>query len=332
MKRFFAFCFCFFAICSPSFCQTVEIEAAGTLRGHRAAVNTLDVICPKKGAPRLTSGSDDCRVAVWNLETSELISAVKVKVENEWADGVVFSRFLKNGNILFALRKKRIAVWNTKTPQFNQLYEGETTGKRWAASEILGLAGSPDGKFCAFVNPPYSVQIAAVPSFKIVQRFDVSDRERLNCIAITPDSKYIICGGNGGKIYVFSLPEKELVFDEKNGEAPVVAVGVTTDGKTVVACDAAGFVTAWDFQTGEKVGSAAASSPIRCASIVSADVVVCGCEDGAVRFLDFKTGELLGEKIAHEGPVRCLCFYKIGAFVTGGEDKKIKKWSYTISE
>jgi WD40 repeat protein len=169
--------------------------------------------------------------------------------------------------------------------------------------DLLGYALSPDGQFIAAI--PYerytSIRIITVGDGRVVGEIDAF-AWRTHSLALTPDGRYLIAGGDDGlvdfeyKIKMWSFPDGAPVstFSQEHTDW-IRALAVTPDGQQVVSASDDNSIKVWDIGTASLVRTINAHSDWVRDVVITPDGqrIISASDDFTVRATQITNGNLI---------------------------------------
>ncbi|KAK9511752.1 hypothetical protein O3M35_000355 [Rhynocoris fuscipes] len=282
-------------------------------RFHTAPITCCDI--SRDGLTAVT-GSMDCLVNVWQLNTHELhstmeghtgsvtcvaispngifaISGSEDQTARVWGLtlGMVVSVFKGHQatvTVVGVLSDSRRVISSDREGVYTVWLADNATLLHSALGPTTYMAISLDMKCVVSGDGDNSVRIWPVMSHRDEERFTVSHSEEITCFVITTDSQHVITGSRDMSLKVWQLA---------GGKLTQVLVG-HTDQVTCVAV-----------------------------AITNKSLVVSGSKDANVIVWDIETGDDLHVLQGHLGFVTCVKLAGDGSIVvSGSEDKRIIVW------
>ncbi|HMA75601.1 MAG TPA: c-type cytochrome [Xanthobacteraceae bacterium] len=252
--------------CALAACLLLAISVANAqLRGHGGPVRALAV---SPDGASLISGSFDTSAIRWSLERRAAENVLRF--HNGAVNTVVL---LTDGRIATGGEDARIAIWNAGERMPQTVLEGhqgpvaalavsgdgrflasgswDHTARLWPlgggtsrvlaghAQNVNGVAFAPDGQ--TVVTAGYDATLRIWPLAGDNASAIITLPSPLNAVAIAADGE-IVTGGADGKVYSLSAAG-ERRGEIAAGDAPVVAIALSGDGKRIAAASIRGSVT-----------------------------------------------------------------------------------------
>ncbi len=211
-------------------------------------------------------------------------------------------------------------------------------------------------------HPDSPVEFNQTSWLRCVSKLELGRPSGAACVAVTPDSQFVLAGSLGGTIKMLRLPSGGEVRMLEGHEGAVNSLAVTPNGEYVVSGGVDHTVRLWRLSTGECVQTfGTISTPLkrirfrhflatgvdsgsrgigrrwpglrysRSVQSVSTDpfgsAVAAGSYDGSVCLWDLKTGKCRRTYGGHSGQVNSVCITNDGRFlVSAGWDRTIRVW------
>jgi WD40 repeat protein len=202
-------------------------ELIDALSGHDATV--LSVAISNDGKI-LASGSADKTIKVWNLETLKEIKSFTEN--NNSVTSVIFSS--KNQRLFSGCRDGKVKFF----PPGRTLIDG---------GNISSIAVSIDEQFivCGDYSPPIfgcSIQVLNLNSNKLRKSSEVS--EPVTSVAISPNNKFFVSGGENGTIQLWDLETCKIISIREHIDS-VTSLAISMDGKMMASSSYDGTIKVW---------------------------------------------------------------------------------------
>lgn len=254
-------------------------------------------------------------VRLWNTATGRPIGTLT----SAGTSGAGSAAFSPNGKVL-------AVGYDDGTGQLWDVASRQPTGKPLPSADGIPSPGDgpnppsftfyPDGEYVLQRYNDGLVQVWGISGQAEGSGF--SDEN--TALALTPDGKTVVTGGNGG------VQLRNATSFQPEGPAlsylypPPFSLAFSPDGQTLAVGYEDGVVRFWDMATRKQVGPAvtvAASSDHVDAVAFSPDgqTLAAGSADGAVQLVDVGTGQLVGGRLAEPGFTGAV---QLLSFVSGG--------------
>ncbi len=153
----------------------------------------------------------------------------------------------------------------------------------------------------------------------------------VNAIAISPDEKRLISGGEDEKIKIWDLSTGKLLYDIDN-KSPVKALAISPDGKSLISGSTDQKVKIWDLET-QKIKNTLSEHKGKITSLaISANgkFIVSGSEDKTIKIWDLKTGKSQNNLKENKTEITSLAISPDDdSVISGSIDGELKRWSLT---
>ncbi|MFX1369897.1 MAG: WD40 repeat domain-containing protein [Promethearchaeota archaeon] len=252
-----------------------------TLAGHAGAVYGIGVL--PVGSGLVSIADKDLAVRIWDYERGSMTSALAPNSTH--VNAVVVSP--DNRYIITGGDDGKARIWD--------IDNGVLLSVLNHSGSIYSMKMSPDGQH--LVVGAKKKPTSADPGVIWVWEFELGKllhtlsghKGHVTALAITPDSRYILSGGQHGEVKLWDL-ESGTHLDTMSGhEGAVLAIHLAPDGRHIVSGSADGTLRVWllhggvlvhSFQHTENVHAIAVSSDGR--RVATGDV------DGVVQVWDFR--------------------------------------------
>ena len=208
---------------------------------------------------------------------------MKLSGEFEQIMGVYYCPFGNSAYIACASFDKTVKLWDSNLGSKPKVLKGHDAA-------VNNVAYSYDGKFIASGSDDKTIilwephQENNSPS-KILKGHD----EPVLTVLFTFDSKKLISSDQSGIVIVWDLATGDIIRKFKAHTSLVQDLSVAGDNKTIVTVSLDKKVKLWDISTGENLMEFDAGVKIWSVDITSdAEIIILGCGDGTVRFLERK--------------------------------------------
>jgi WD40 repeat protein/transcriptional regulator with XRE-family HTH domain len=148
-------------------------------------------------------------------------------------------------------------------------------------------------------------------------------------LALNADGSLLVAGTLGGRIHVWSLPDRLALLDLQAERGAVYGVAISADGSMVASGGLDGTVKLWDVHSGQCISVLTGHTGIVQSVSLSADggMIASGGSDATVRLWDSRQGRCLASLHGHGGWVQSVALSRDGRMVTGGgQDGQVRLW------
>jgi RNA polymerase sigma factor (sigma-70 family) len=293
----------------------------------------------------LASGSAESAVRLWDVASGK--SLCPTAGHRERVTSVAYSP--DGGTIITGAWDCTVRLWDAAsgkeraTLAVGTREEGARSQDRVATVSHLTLA--PDGKLLAVVRGDEAVRFWELPSGKEVRSM------RGSCVAFSPDSRLIACGGRGdqagdlnmGVIRLYERATGRLVRELRGHKTQIAALAFTPDGKVLLSRgivlfgmrtgepgeSEAEFLRAWDVATGEQRRTFPGMTLIPSLTLSPDGRTLATNDDGGktVVLLETATGGRRAELRGHTETLFRVAFAPDGrTLASGSMDGTIRLW------
>lgn len=291
-------------------------------RGHTGSVISISFSPDGK---RVVSGSVDNTLRVWELETGRQICPPLVGHENS-VHSVAFGR---DGDRIVSLANDFTArVWNAET--------GEIIGQTIERDIRLGdsAAFAPDDNHVVTIDPA-GVRFWEVGSGLSKATVEFSEYSEVPHAWTDGKRMWIIASEKGTTsclVRVYDLEDSSIGVPIKFSVPyyKISEISLSPDSKKLAIVMEEDFLSIWNVETGEQIGSQIRHTSRILSAAFSPDGkrIVSGLADRTVRIWDVETGEQIGDPlIGHTDIVVTTAFSLDGKrIVSGSADGTLRVW------
>ena len=249
------------------------------------------------------------------------------------------------------LEGHEFTVWSLAITQDGQtIISGgqDATIRLWDISsgkEIHKFVGH-DGPVYGLVLMPNDNRLVSIADKDLaVKIWDIEDKylktslapnsAHVNAVAVSPDSRFIVTGGDDGIARFWDVDRGILLRYLEHSQA-IYSITISPDGRHMLcgskkapATDKPGVIWVWDFELGVELKTLEGHKGHVTAIAMTADsrYVLSGGQDGIVHLWDLETGTLLKSMAGHETSIVMIHITSDGQHViTGSSDGTIRAW------
>lgn len=289
------------------------------IKGHEGTVNSISFFMD---GTQIASGSSDCTVRMWSMDTGD-----QKVVWKGHSMKVLAVSFTPDGRqVISGSWDRTLQVWDANPPRrIERVLAGHTDA-------IEAMAVSPDGLRIASASYDCQLRLWDLISNQHIEWS--MGAHRVESIAFSPNGAHLVtAGGIDSTIRIWDATTGKAVAHPIPQQNEFVwCVADSPNGRIIVAGLGSGDVVILDANTREILGKLRGhSKAIRSISFSSDGTrLVSGSKDQSVRIWDVSTGKQLVKLVGHTDEVRSVVFSPDGSrIVSGSADKTIRIWERT---
>jgi len=336
---------------------TSSWERVQILYGHTGNVQRVAF---SPGGDRIVSGSQDCTVRLWDVDTGSQLHVMGHTTE---VNGIAYS---PQGDLVASASDDwTVQLWDVVTGDCRKVLSGHTddvlsvafsptetqvassstdcTIRLWSVEtgmcslvllghmdRIWGLSYSPQGDHIASGSHDKTVRIWDVES-GACRHILAGHTGPLNCVAYSPNGDQVASGGQGGEVRVWDVQTGSCRHTLTGHTGVVQIVTYSPKGDQIASGSDDKTLRLWDVSTGSSrlVSSGHGSSVITIRCSPKGDLVASGSSDTTIRLWDMQTGSCHRTLRDHSGSVFGLAYSLEGdwiASVEGGGNNFVRLW------
>jgi len=256
-----------------------------TLTGHLGQVNNVSFSGNDKW---LASASSDQTVRIWDVETGQQLKVLKGHTDQ--VIGVYFSQDDSTTFVASTSFDKTVKLWDFKLGT-------EIKTLRDHTKQTNNVAYSYDGKTLASCSDDMTIKIWStdLTTKEPLMTLLGHDAPVLTCV-YSFDSKKLASSDEKGIIIVWEMPSGKQLRKINAHKELIQDVSFAGDNQTMVSASLDKTVKLWDSETGKNLMTFDTGVEVWSVDLVSdAGIIVLGCADGSVRFLNRESGKKTGK-------------------------------------
>lgn len=298
-----------------------HLERIPTLTGHSGEVNAVAI---SPDGQKITSGSDDQSIKIWNLNTGQALRTLKG--HSSWVYSVAISP--DGQSLVSGSKDQTIKVWNLNTGEELRTFKAHT-------GYVNSVAISRDGQKIASGSYDKTIKVWNLKTGQ-VSTLTGHSREVLS-VAISPDGQKIASGSADRTIKVWNLNTGKELHTLTGHSGDVNSIAISPEGQELASVSDDKTIKVWNLNTGRQirtltghsadVNSVAYSPRTPTANSPDNQKIATGSDDKTIKLWNLITGEELATLRGHSAPVWSVAFSPNGqTLVSGSADKTIKIW------
>lgn len=211
-------------------------ECIASLRGHKSVVTCI-IFLPDSRIGQLASASEDGTIKIWDITTEECISTLGGG--NDEIESIVYLPGPRP--MLAAATETSITAWNLETKKCTAtLKHNHDGGGNRMSMAVIGGAGLliSSGSYDSSIKVWDMASNSCIKTLK-------GHTDRVNSIAVSPDSSMIASASGDGTIILWDAAERSSIATLQNHSKPVKSVDFLSASMLASASDD-GAVRIWD--------------------------------------------------------------------------------------
>ncbi len=200
---------------------------------------------------------------------------------------------------------------------------------------INAIAVSPDGQTLASGSFG-TIRVWNLKTGKLIRTINaVHSKKWVRTLAIAPDNRTLVSGGDDNNVSVWNLKTGKAIFTMSGHKGGVNAVAISRDGQVLASASDDKTVCLWNLKTGSRMRTLGGHGAQVNALVFSRDgqTLVSASDDKTIRLWNFKVGRLKAILRGHAGPVKALAISNDGqTLASGSSDNTIRIWNIKESK
>jgi WD40 repeat protein len=315
-----------------------------TFVGHEHGVTALAVTADGR---HVLSGSDDCTVRLWDLQTGRLLRSFVGHKDDVFA----VSTSPDGHGALSASRDGTIRLWDLQTGEHRLVVSGH-------GDPLYAAAVTPDGQFALSCTFSRTLQFWDLATGKL--RFNlIGHRDIVRTVAVTPDGRRALSGSQDCTLNLWDLASGQLIRSLAGHTAPVTAAAAVPDGRRAMSGSHDGTLKLWDLATGRLIftlaghytgvidavvtpGKDCDSNRITLYNHVAVNTIamtpdgrqaLSGSTDRTLKLWDLESGQLLLTLAGHDYAVGAVTVTPDGRYaISASRDHTLKLWDLATAQ
>ncbi len=277
------------------------------LKGHDRQVSRASF---SPAADHILTASDDLTARVWDASTGVEIAKI---------NGALTALYSPDGSTILTTTSTVAALWDARSGKNRAVLRGHT-------SSVLCAVFAPDGRLVVTGSMDHTARLwdAATGKEQFVLRRHTGS---VNAAAFSPDSRTVLTASDDSTMSSWEVRSGIELGRFGGHDDGLQSVAFAPDGRHAVTASLDRTARIWDVrprviaQIPDGTLYGAALSP-------DATLLATGRSDGAVWFVDARTGSEAGFLKGHGGPVYSTEFSRDGATIlTASQDGSARLWS-----
>ncbi len=300
--------------------KTKFSEKTFSPEGHEGSVNDVSITPNEK---YVVSGSDDCTVRIWDIETGE-----NIKILRGHKDHITSVAVLPNGKRVVSGSKDRtLCIWDIETGKSIRTLKGH---KSW----VTAVSVTPNGKHVISGSKDRTVCIWDIETGEITNTLE-GHKDQITSVTVMPDGNHVVSASRDGTIRIWNIETGEIIktLEGHGGWANVVSV--TQNGRRIISGSKDCTIRIWDLETGENIRTLKGSAfRVKAISVTPNEKqVISGAGEYIARIWDMETGELISTLKGHKSGVNTISVTPNGKqVISGASDGTICIWNLKNGE
>ena len=248
------------------------------LQGH---ISWVVSACFSPDGTLLASGSGDCTVKIWDVQTGRLLTTLQE--HTSWIWSVAWS--LDGALLASGSYDHTIKLWNSQTRAVLYTLSGHT---HWVRS----VAFSPDNRLLASGSSDYTVRLWDVQTGTALQTLHEHTREVWS-VAFSPDGTILASSSGDNTVKLWDVKTGECLHTLEGHTHWVWSVAFSPDGQWLASASFDQTIRLWQVANGRVVHTLHGHTDwVRSVAFhPDGDVLASGSTDETIRLWDVETGE-----------------------------------------
>jgi hypothetical protein len=269
------------------------------------------------GGGNVFSGSKDCSVRLWDVESGRELH--RFKGHKGGVHAVAFSpdgRQVVTGSV-----DNSVCLWDAETG-------AEVRRFPWHTRQVWGVAFAPDGRHILSASWDQTIRLWDVATGGEVRRFE-GHSDGVNCVAVAPDGHQALSGSNDRTVRLWGVATGKEIRRFVGHKDPVMGLAFAPDGQRIVSGSKDQTLRLWDVNSGKELRRLQGHTDVVYAVAFSPDGrrILSGSWDQTMRLWDADSGKELRCLEGHPQGVNSVAFSPDGRRIASGcRDFLVRLW------
>jgi WD40 repeat protein len=310
-----------------------------TLKGHTSRVNSVAF---RPDGKTLVSCGDDKTIRIWDVEKGTELQIVNPP--DPRGGGAIISQavFSPNGRLIASVnREGQLHVWKPDVPPSGQKVLLGIVAHSGGAYQVVfsqdmkaifTCGGDKSARQYGGTDP----EGRSVAGTGVKQKsFEVAGGGNVYCLALSPDGKTLVTGGDDKSIRVWDVNSAKVVRTLQGHADEITSLAFSNDGTQLASGSKDQSIRIWNLSSSDEHRDFAGHTGFVWSAVFSNDgkLFASGGADRKIIIRDTATGDILRTISAHALAVTALAFNQDGTrLVSSGGDRLVKLWNVKTGE